>query len=46
MSSYLSAQNGMRSRTRSPPPVATRIVQGVPDTVKTKILAAADLFQV
>ncbi len=35
----------MRSRTRSPPPVATRIVQGVPDTVKTKILAAADLFQ-
>lgn len=36
----------MRSRTRSPPPPpAPRVSQAVSDEVKTKINAAADLFQ-
>lgn len=35
----------MRSRTRSPPPPVPRVSQAVSDEVKTKIHAAADLFQ-
>lgn len=43
MSLFPSHPNGqLRSRARSPPP---RVVAGVPDPAKTRVLEAADLFQ-
>lgn len=45
MSLFPSPASGMRNRTRSPPPPVPRVSQAVSDEVKTKINAAADLFQ-
>jgi hypothetical protein len=43
--SLFPSPSGPRSRTRSPPPQATRVIPTVSDDVKAKLSALADLFQ-